>query len=160
MVGEAIDVCKPEIHVLIIDDNESVFKVAITAPRNEPYCTPSFNQSFSALLEDLSERGLLDETLVAVTGEFGRTPKINKTSGSDHWAHCYTLLLAGGGIQDGRVYGASDAQGAYVKGSPVIPDDFAATILHAFGIDPETAIPDSSGRPVRVTTGRPIVELF
>ncbi|MGE0756262.1 MAG: DUF1501 domain-containing protein [Pirellulaceae bacterium] len=124
------------------------------------YCTPSFDQAFSALLEDLSQRGLLDDTLVVVAGEFGRTPKINKTSGRDHWAHCYTQLLAGGGVRGGQVYGASDAQGAYVKDQPVTPDDFAATILHAFGIPPEAAIPDITGRPVRVTTGTPVTSLF
>jgi hypothetical protein len=124
------------------------------------YCTPSFDQSFSALLDDLTERGMLSETLVAVAGEFGRTPKINNTSGRDHWAHCYTQLLAGGGIQGGSTWGSSDAQGAYVKDSPVTPDDFAATILHAFGLEPETAIPDMTGRPVRVTTGQPIIGLF
>jgi len=124
------------------------------------YCTPSFDQSFSALLEDLSERGLLDETLVVVAGEFGRTPKINKTGGRDHWAHCYTQLLAGGGVQGGAIWGASDAQGAYVKDAPVTPDDFAATVLHAFGVDREEAVPDSTGRPVRVTSGVPVAEIF
>lgn len=124
------------------------------------YCTPSFDQSFSALLDDLSERGMLAETLVAVAGEFGRTPKINATAGRDHWAHCYTQLLAGGGVQGGSTWGSSDAQGAYVKDSPVTPDDFAATILHAFGLESETAIPDLAGRPVRVTTGQPITALY
>lgn len=124
------------------------------------YCTPSFDQSFSALLEDLSARGLLERTLVAVAGEFGRTPKINQTAGRDHWAHCYTQLLAGGGVRGGQVWGASDAQGAYVKDAPVTPEDFAATILYAFGLDPETAIEDASGRPVRITTGRPLTRLF
>lgn len=124
------------------------------------YCTPSFDQSFSALLEDLSDRGMLDDTLIAVAGEFGRTPKINGTSGRDHWAHCYTQLLAGGGVRGGAVWGASDAQGAYVKDLPVTPDDYAATVLHAFGLDPETAIPDLAGRPVRVTTGQPVTGLF
>lgn len=124
------------------------------------YCTPSFDRAFSALLEDLDQRGLLDETLVAVAGEFGRTPKINATSGRDHWAHCYTQLLAGGGIRGGQVYGASDAVGTYVKDRPVTPDDFAATILYAFGLSPETAIPDTTGRPVRISTGTPVVALF
>lgn len=124
------------------------------------YCTPSFDRSFSALLEDLDQRGLLDETLVSVSGEFGRTPKINAYTGRDHWAHCYTNLLAGGGIRGGAIYGASDAQGAYVKDSPVTPEDFAATQLHAFGIEPETAIPDALGRPVRVSTGTPVTALF
>jgi hypothetical protein len=124
------------------------------------YCTPSFDRSFSALLEDLDDRGLLDETLVVVAGEFGRTPKINKTSGRDHWAHCYTQLLAGGGVRGGHVYGASDATGAYVQDSPVTPDDFHATVLHAFGLTPETAVLAPEGRPVRVTTGTPVTALF
>jgi len=124
------------------------------------YCTPSFDRSFSALLEDLAESGMLDDTLVAVASEFGRTPRINKTAGRDHWAPSYTQLLAGGGVRGGQVWGASDAQGAYVKDAPVTPDDFSATILHAFGLDAETAIPDISGRPVRVTTGRAVTELF
>ena len=124
------------------------------------YCTPSFDKSFSALLDDLDQRGLLPETLVSVAGEFGRTPRINATSGRDHWAHCYTQILAGGGIQGGQVYGASDAQGAYVKDLPVTPDDFAATILHAFGLDPDTPVLGSGDRPVRISTGRPVTALF
>jgi hypothetical protein len=124
------------------------------------YCTPSFDRSFSALLEDLKQRGLLDDTLLVVAGEFGRTPRINATNGRDHWAHCYTVLLAGGGIRGGAVYGASDAHGAYVKDSPVTPEDLAATVLHAFGVSPETAIPDELGRPVRVTTGEAVRAIF
>lgn len=124
------------------------------------YCTPSFDRSFSALLEDMHERGLLNETLVVVAGEFGRTPKINGTNGRDHWAHCYTQLMAGGGIRGGQVYGASDKQGAYVKDAPVTPDDFAATILHAFGLSPETTVEDLSGRPVQISTGAPVAALF
>lgn len=124
------------------------------------YCTPSFNRSFPALLTDLADRGMLDDTLVVVAGEFGRTPKINPTSGRDHWAHCYTQLLAGGGIRGGTVYGSSDSQGAYVKDLPVTPDDFAATVLHAFGVSPEAAVPELTGRPVRVTTGTPVTSLF
>jgi hypothetical protein len=124
------------------------------------YCTPSFDRSFSALLEDLDARGLLDETLVAVAGEFGRTPKINAMSGRDHWASCYSQLLAGGGVRGGQVYGASDKNAGYVKDRPVSPEDFAATILHAFGVDPETLINDPLGRPIRVTEGRPLTSLF
>ncbi|MFN0052380.1 MAG: DUF1501 domain-containing protein [Planctomycetales bacterium] len=124
------------------------------------YCTPSFDRSFSALLEDLQERGLLDETLVVVAGEFGRTPKINATNGRDHWAHCYTQLLAGGGVAGGQIYGASDKQGAYVKDNPVTPDDFAATVLHAFGLSPETPILAANGRPVRISSGQPVTALF
>jgi hypothetical protein len=124
------------------------------------YCTPSFDRSFSALLEDLHDRGLLAETLVAVAGEFGRTPKINATNGRDHWAPCYTQLLAGGGVRGGQLYGSSDKHGAYVKDFPVTPDDYAATILHAFGLTPETAIEDPHGRPVRISTGTPVTALF
>ncbi len=124
------------------------------------YCTPSFDRSFSALLEDLTDRGLLDETLVAVAGEFGRTPKINATSGRDHWAHCYTQLLAGGGVRGGSLWGRSDAQGAYVASDPVTPEDYAATVLHAFGIAPETTVNDPLGRPHAITTGRPVTALF
>jgi len=124
------------------------------------YCTPSFDKAFSALLEDLEQRGLLGETLVAVAGEFGRTPKINVTSGRDHWAHCYTQLLAGGGVRGGQAYGASDAQGAFVKDLPVTPDDFAATILYAFGLDPETPIYSDAKRPVRISSGSPVAALF
>ena len=124
------------------------------------YCTPSFDRSFSALLEDLADSGMLDDTLVVVAGEFGRTPRINKTAGRDHWAPCYTQLLAGGGVRGGQVWGASDAQGAYVKDAPVTPDDFAATILYVFGQEAETAVLDITGRPVRVTTGRAVTDLF
>jgi len=124
------------------------------------YCTPSFDRSFSALLADLEDRGLLKDTLVVVAGEFGRTPHINNTSGRDHWARCYTQLLAGGGVQGGAVYGASDATGAFVLDKPVTPDDFHATVLHAFGVAPETAIYDRTGRPVRVTSGEPVTALF
>lgn len=124
------------------------------------YCTPSFDRSFSALMEDLHDRGMLDETLVSVAGEFGRTPKINSWNGRDHWAHCYTQLLAGGGVRGGQIYGASDRQGAYVKENPVSPDDFAATILHAFGLAADTAVEGPSGRPVRISSGAPVTALF
>jgi hypothetical protein len=125
-----------------------------------PYCTPSFDRAFSALLEDLESRGLLDETLVAVAGDFGRTPKINATAGRDHWASCYTQLLAGGGIRGGTVYGASDKNAAYVKDRPISPGDFHATILHAFGLAPDATILDPLARPNRISEGTPIEALF
>ncbi|MFM8286996.1 MAG: DUF1501 domain-containing protein, partial [Planctomycetaceae bacterium] len=124
------------------------------------YCTPSFDRSFSALLEELEERGLLTETLVSVSGEFGRTPRINGTAGRDHWAHCYTNLLAGGGVRGGAVYGASDPQGAYVKDNPVTPEDYAATLLHAFGVAAEEPLLDPLGRPVRASAGLPVTAVF
>ncbi len=124
------------------------------------YCTPSFDRSFTALLDDLAERGLLDETLVVVTGEFGRTPKINKTAGRDHWSGCQSTLMAGGGVLGGQVYGATDAHAAYVKEHPVTPDDIGATIHHAFGLTPEDVVYSQTGRPTRISEGQPIIELF
>lgn len=125
-----------------------------------PYCCPSFDRAFSALLNDLQSRGLLDETLVVVTGEFGRTPKINKFAGRDHWPSCYSAVLAGGGIQGGQVYGASDKHAAYVDSRPVTPDDFTATIYYAFGLDPEVPLHDPTGRPIPISRGNPIRDLF
>jgi hypothetical protein len=124
------------------------------------YCCPAFDMAFSALLDDLHTRGILDDTLVVVTGEFGRTPKINKFAGRDHWGQCYSTVLAGGGIRGGQVYGASDKQAAYVKESPVRPEDIGATILHAFGFPPEAEIFDPAGRPVRSSKGQPVTSLF
>ena len=123
-------------------------------------CLPSFDAAFSTLLSDLDQRGLLEDTLVTVIGEFGRTPTINKFTGRDHWGACYSAVLAGGGVQGGQIYGASDPLAAYVHDLPVSVYDFQATILHAFGLKPEAAVPDGSGRPVRISDGRPVVELF
>lgn len=124
------------------------------------YCCPSFDRAFSSLLDDLTDRGMLDDTLVVVTGEFGRTPKINKFSGRDHWCSCYSTVLAGGGIRGGAIYGASDEHAAYVKDSPVRPEDLGATILHSFGFDPEAEIMHPTGRPIRSSPGRPVTALF
>ena len=106
----------------------------------EKYCLPPLDQGYSALLEDLSERGLLDETLVAMLGEFGRTPQINASAGRDHWGACQSVVLAGGGIRGGQVYGASDRIAAYPTDRPVRPEDFIATIYHAMGISPESLL--------------------
>ena len=124
------------------------------------YCCPSFDRAYSALLDDLSDRGLLDDTLVVVTGEFGRTPKINKNAGRDHWCACYSSVLAGGGIRGGSVFGASDAHAAYVKDSPVRPEDLGATILHAFGFQPGAEVMHPTGRPVRSSSGHAVTEPF
>ncbi len=120
------------------------------------YCLPAFDQAFSALLEDLSLRGLLNETLVACVGEFGRTPKINSANGRDHWPFCYSGVLAGGGIRGGTVYGASDKQAAYVKDDPVTPGDYLATVCQACGLDPAREIHDLQGRPFKICEGEPI----
>lgn len=106
---------------------------------------PRFDQAFSAFLDDLGQRGLLDSTLVVATGEFGRTPKIGQTvqnamtekTGRDHWPHAFTALLAGGGVRGGQVYGATNEFGGYVKDAPVTPADLAATILLHLGVDPD-----------------------
>ncbi len=121
---------------------------------------PPFDQGFSALLEDLDERGLLEETLVVCLGEFGRTPKINAQAGRDHWAACNSVVLAGGGVRGGQVYGASDRTAAYPALSPVSPDDLAATIYHLLGIDPRTEIHDHLGRPLCLSDGTPVRGLF
>jgi hypothetical protein len=119
---------------------------------------PGFDQTYSALMEDLDARGLLDETLVVVTSEMGRTPRINGNSGRDHWTNCYGSLLAGAGVRGGTVYGASDSQAAYVKDKPVRPADLNATIYRCLGIDPETRVPDHAGRPVEIGQGGQVIE--
>ena len=110
-------------------------------------------------MEDLSNTGLLDETLVVVMSDMGRTPKINKNqAGRDHWTFCYSVMFAGAGIRGGTIYGASDEQAAYVKDSPVSPADINATIYECLGIDPNMHIPDSGGQPVRVSMGGRVID--
>ena len=121
---------------------------------------PMLDQSLSALLEDLDERGRLGETLVACHGEFGRTPKINKNAGRDHWGPCSSTLLAGGGVQGGIVHGESDAIGAYPLSNLVDPVDVHATMYHCLGLDPRTHIRDYEGRPWQISTGRILTELL
>jgi hypothetical protein len=121
---------------------------------------PPLDRAFSALLEDLDERGLLDETLIAWTGEFGRTPKINKNSGRDHWGQVYSTVLAGGGIRGGRVHGASDNIGGHPADNPVHTRDFVATMYHALGYGPDTRVVDPTGRPHFIVAGRPVHSLF
>lgn len=114
---------------------------------------PGFDQTFSAFLADLDQRGLLDETLVVVMGEMGRTPRVNAKGGRDHWTFCYSVVLAGAGIQGGSIYGASDRQAAFVKDKPVHIRDIVATIYHCLGIDPTTAVHDQAGRPIPIAHG-------
>jgi len=121
---------------------------------------PLADRSLSALIEDLDERGLLDSTLVVATGEFGRTPRINRNGGRDHWPDCYSILMAGGGIQGGTVYGSSDHHGAFPATDPVTPADMAATIYWRFGIDPSSLIHDHTGRPFKLADGSPLAPLF
>jgi len=126
----------------------------------EKYCLPPLDRALSALLEDLSATGLLEETMVAAYGEFGRTPKINPAGGREHWGMCQSVLLAGGGIRGGQVHGASDRQAAYPKEKGISPEDLLATIYHGLGLSPEMEIHDPQGRPHRLCDGKPIVELF
>lgn len=122
---------------------------------------PPADQGFSALLDDLDDRGMLDETLVVWVGEFGRTPRISRgNAGREHWPRCYSAALAGGGIRGGQVIGASDKWAAHPTTDPVSPDDLGATILHALGIDPATQLHDPLGRPLRINDGEPLVQLF
>ncbi len=124
------------------------------------YCLPSLDQGFSALVEDLSDRGLFDETLIAMWGEFGRTPKLNPSQGRDHWGACQSAVFAGGGIRGGQIYGSSDKDAAYPKTNPVSPEDMIATVYHGLGLSPEAEIHDQLLRPHRLVDGRPLSMLF
>lgn len=127
------------------------------------FALPRCDNAVAALLDDLELRGLLDDTLVVLVGEFGRTPRVtpggSRVPGRDHWPRCYSSMLAGGGVRGGAVYGASDAHAAFVKDAPVSPEDFAATLYAALGIDPATRLsPDGFTRPA--STGVPVAELL
>jgi Protein of unknown function (DUF1501) len=126
----------------------------------EKYCLPPLDQGYSALLEDLADRQRLDDTLVAMLGEFGRTPKINANAGRDHWGACQSVVLAGGGIRGGQVYGASDKTAAYPTDRPVRPEDLIATVYHGLGIAPDAMLYDQQNRPHRACEGEPVLELF
>jgi len=125
-----------------------------------PVCLPPLDQGLSALIEDLEDRGMLGRTLIAAAGEFGRTPKVNKDGGRDHWGACQSALFAGGGIKGGQVYGKSDKIAAYPSDNPVSPPDFLATIYHALGVDPEGVVRDNQTRPHAVCDGKPVMSLF
>jgi hypothetical protein len=121
---------------------------------------PPADQAFAALIDDLSGRGLFEETLVISMGEFGRTPKINGNAGRDHWPNCYSVILAGGGVRGGITLGSSDKLGAYPDTDPVTPADLAATLFHRFGLDPAREMNDLTGRPYKLADGQPIQALF
>jgi hypothetical protein len=133
-------------------------------PLLERSILPMFDRGFSALLEDMEQRGLLEETLIVAMGEFGRTPKIGQITssagadkgGRDHWPYCYTAMLAGGGLPGGAIYGASDRDAAYPARDPVTPQDIAATIYTRLGLDPGSLLHDPLGRPHFLSTGTPI----
>jgi hypothetical protein len=114
---------------------------------------PEFDKTYSILLEDLQNRGLLDETLVVVMSEMGRTPRINGNAGRDHWTYCYGMWFAGGGIRGGTVVGESDGQAAYVKDRPISPADVCCTIYECLGIDPDMTVEERGGRPIAISHG-------
>jgi hypothetical protein len=121
----------------------------------------ALDQGLAALIQDLDQRGLLDSTMVLCLGEFGRTPKVNKDAGRDHWPHAMSILTAGAGIPRGQVVGATDARGYYASENVHSPEDFAATLYTKMGIDPTEHLHTNTGRPVQlVNGGRPIKELF
>ncbi len=121
---------------------------------------PPLDLASSALLDDLSARGRLDETLVVWTGEFGRSPRINGDAGRDHYGHCFSLMLSGGGLRGGIVHGSSDRIGAYPATDPVSPAQFAATLYHCLGLRPDTEIRDALGRPYRLAEASPVAALL
>jgi hypothetical protein len=123
---------------------------------------PMFDMAYSSLLVELSERGLLDKTMVLATGEFGRTPKVNPAGGRDHWPQCWTILMAGGGIKGGQVIGASDEIGGAPRDRPTTPGQIAATVFSSLGIDPGTELPGAGGRPIPLVDRgtEPISELL
>jgi uncharacterized protein (DUF1501 family) len=121
---------------------------------------PPADRAFAALIEDLDARGLLESTLVVTLAEFGRTPRINKSAGRDHWPDCFSIVLAGGGCRGGTVHGASDRIAAYPAADPVTPGDLAATLFWRFGLEPTTEIHDLTGRPYPVASGVPLRKLF
>ena len=121
---------------------------------------PPADRALAALLSDLSERGMLEDTIVAWVGEFGRRPQISNGTGREHWPYCYSGLLAGGGIAGGAVYGASDAQAAYPAVNAVSPQDYAATLLHALGVPHGQTLASADGRPHAIYGGKPIEALF
>ncbi len=125
----------------------------------DKYHFPVTEQTLPTLLLELEERGLLDETLVVWMGEFGRTPKINKNESRDHWPNCYTVLMAGGGVKGGYIYGASDRYTMAPDEDPVKPEDLAATIYYLLGISPDTEIHDKDNRPLPIA-GRPILDIM
>lgn len=147
--------------------NEITWDIHGSAPFSPISCYrdlvgPMFDHGFTSLIEDLSERGLLDSTMVVAMGEFGRTPKVNPAGGRDHWPACWTIIFAGGGIEGGRVVGVSDESAGVPKDRPVTPPEVVATVYHGLGIDLETELEGPQGRPIPVVdyNVHPIHELF
>jgi hypothetical protein len=133
---------------------------AQNADRLQDCLCPQFDVGFTALIEDLESRGLLSETLVVAIGEFGRTPKINKQGGRDHWGRVFSFALAGAGISGGQVFGSSDKTGSVPAADPIRPHDLTATIFHLLGIDHRSSFYDRGNRPHLLTNGEPLYRLL
>jgi uncharacterized protein (DUF1501 family) len=119
---------------------------------------PQFDKALATLIIDLERRGLLDSTLVMVTSEFGRTPKINKDNGRDHWPRVFSIVLAGGGIKRGSIYGSSDATGAEPNTDPLSVEDMATTVYNQLGIVADKELMAPGGRPIEIVAGGKVVE--
>lgn len=130
------------------------------AQRLKTVLAPPADQAMSALIHDLEQRGMLDDTLVVCMAEFGRTPRFNGAGGRDHWGHVYSVAMAGGGIKGGVIHGSSDAIGAYPASGRVQPQDLTATIFHCLGLDPESEIHDTLGRPIPISRGSVIQQIL
>ena len=137
-------------------------KPFISVQQMKEQVAPMYDQGYSALIEDLHERGLLDNTLVTTLAEFGRTPKVNPAGGRDHWPQCFTVSFAGGGVKGGRVVGKSDPVGGFPAERPVGPGDVVATIFHSLGLNHTAMLPGPAGRPFPLVDfgNEPIKELF
>lgn len=134
-------------------DNTRMYQIV------DKYHFPITEQTLPTLLDDLEERGLLDDTLVVWMGEFGRTPKINANASRDHWPQCYSVILAGGGVKRGFIHGKSDDKGQFPDEHPVKPEDLAATIYYLLGIDPNSEVRDRNNRPLFIG-GKPVLEVI
>jgi uncharacterized protein (DUF1501 family) len=128
--------------------------------RLQHHLLPALDRALTALLDDLHSRGLLEDTLVVWAGEFGRTPRINRNAGRDHWGFCQSAVLAGAGVRGGQVYGSSDAHAAYAAELPVSPDDLAATVFRLLGVPSQQELHDAQGRPLPLCIGKPVLGLF
>jgi uncharacterized protein (DUF1501 family) len=129
-------------------------------PRLKNTLLPPLDQGVSALLDDMDDMGLLEDTMVMMLGEFGRTPKINKKKGRDHWGPCFFGVFAGAGVQRGTVIGRSDVTGAYPATRAYSPNDIGATVYHVLGIPPDSVVRDRANRPVTLNKGEIITPLF